>query len=118
MKEIKTTSHKDEPLRRWFSDDYFDLIVWFSVTGDITGFQLCYDKNGQERTLTWTDSSGFRHDQVDSGEESPTKNQAPVLMPVGNFPRASIVDQFTTRSAAIDQQISTFVSRMLQVYRD
>ena len=30
--------------RRWLSDDYFDLIVWYTSTNTVHGFQLCYDK--------------------------------------------------------------------------
>jgi hypothetical protein len=30
--------------RRWLSDDYFDLIVWYTSDDTVHGFQLCYDK--------------------------------------------------------------------------
>ncbi len=30
---------KHDPKRRWFSDDYFDLIVWIGKRGEIIGFQ-------------------------------------------------------------------------------
>jgi hypothetical protein len=31
--------------RRWFTDSYFDLIVWYQgASSSIAGFQLCYDK--------------------------------------------------------------------------
>ena len=38
--------------RKWFSDDYFDLIVWIDLNGAVSGFQLRYDKYKKERTLT------------------------------------------------------------------
>ncbi len=31
---------ENEGFRRWFTDDFFDLIVWYE-NKEITGFQLC-----------------------------------------------------------------------------
>ena len=50
---------KNEPRRRWFSDDYFDLIVWLGNGHEIIGFQLCYDKFGIERALSWKKGEGY-----------------------------------------------------------
>jgi hypothetical protein len=58
----------EAPRRRWFADDYFDLIVWVGNRGECIGFQLCYDKSGDEHALTWHKKTGFRHHRVDSGE--------------------------------------------------
>lgn len=63
--------------RRWFNDDDFDLIVRHNG-GTITGFQLCYDRNGNEHALTWMEGKGAGHHRIDSGENSPLKNRAPV----------------------------------------
>ena len=42
----------EEGHRRWFTDSYFDLIVWYERDGaTLAGFQLCYDKEGEERAL-------------------------------------------------------------------
>jgi hypothetical protein len=54
--------------RRWIADEYFDLIVWYEDDQTIHGFQLCYDKPGRERALTWTRAGGFQHTAIDSGE--------------------------------------------------
>ena len=41
LRELKQVrQHKDEPRRRWFNDDYFDLIVWFSEKDSISGGNL------------------------------------------------------------------------------
>src|SRR6266496_2922148 len=77
---------EDEVPRRWFSDDYFDLIIWTLPNGSVSGFQLCYDKTGTERALTWSPRSGFQHERVDTGEADPTKNRTPVLVPDGLCP--------------------------------
>ena len=53
--EIKNVKqHKNEGLRRWFTDKDFDLIIWYDYNNkNIDGFQLCYDKSNYERVLTW-----------------------------------------------------------------
>ena len=35
-----------ESKRRWFSDRYFDLIVWFGEQDEIVGFQLNVSSDG------------------------------------------------------------------------
>lgn len=37
----------NDGFRRWFTDEDFDLIVWYE-DDKITGFQLCYDKKEME----------------------------------------------------------------------
>ena len=69
LREIKKISQmSDEPRRRWFSDEYFDLIAWYSPDDEIIGFQLCYDKDNNERTLNWMNPSTWTHYRVDDGE--------------------------------------------------
>ncbi len=102
--------------RRWFTDDYFDLIVWTDPDSGISGFQLCYDIRNAERALTWTPTKGFSHERVDQGDENPTKNRTPVLVPDGMFSAREILAQFLARSAGIDQRISSFVADTLRKY--
>ncbi len=58
----------DEPpaRRRWFHDDYFDLFVWQTLSGEVTHFQLCYGIDSSERALVWYRQSGFFHDGLAS----------------------------------------------------
>ena len=107
--EVSQANRSNELRRRWFSDDYFDLIVWLHPDSRVSGFQLCYDIGEQERALTWTPTLGFRHDQVDGGEPVPTKNLSPILIPDGAFPAAAVLDLFVARSQEIDSGIRTFI---------
>jgi len=69
MKEIEDTRQiPGEGVRRWFIDDYFDLIVWCTDEGIIEGFQLCYDKGKNERAVTWRRTGSYIHEAVDDGE--------------------------------------------------
>jgi len=54
----------DEPpaKRRWFHDDYFDLFVWQTASGELTRFQLCYGIHSSERAIVWQRQGGFFHD--------------------------------------------------------
>ncbi len=115
LKEISPAVQKDRG-RRWFTDDYFDLIVWLGPHAAISGFQLCYDIRDAERALTWTTGKGFSHERVDAGEENPTKNKTPVLVPDGLFRSREILAHFLERSADIDPRIRSFVSDKLRDY--
>ncbi|PYN13023.1 MAG: hypothetical protein DME05_19975 [Candidatus Rokuibacteriota bacterium] len=91
------------------SDDYFDLIVWYEPNGRLLGFQLCYDKPRRERALTWTLIGGFVHSRIDSGEQKPTADRTPILMPDGSFPAEIVRREFLVRAAALPDEIGGLV---------
>lgn len=55
--------------RRWFSDDYFDLITWQDGEKNIVRFELCYGKYKDEQALVWNKEKGYQHLKVDDGED-------------------------------------------------
>jgi hypothetical protein len=95
--------------RRWISDDYFDLIVWYTRKDAIYGFQLCYDKPRWERALTWLSTRGFSHSAVESGEEEAESNRTPMLVPDGSFPAAKVKREFRRRARALPQELRELV---------
>ncbi|MEY2536274.1 MAG: hypothetical protein QOG67_14 [Verrucomicrobiota bacterium] len=101
--------------RKWLSDDYFDLIVWYTSSGAIHGFQLCYDKPQWERALTWISTGGFSHMQVDGGE-SGWGNQTPILVPDGSFPADMVVEEFRRRGAALPTELRDLVLHKIDEY--
>jgi len=117
LKESPTAQPKGEPGKRWFADDYFDVIFWLDCDSVISGFQFCYDKQRNERALTWLADKGFRHDFIDNGEASPVKSRSPILMGNGDFPAAKVLDQFIVRSENIDQTLRSFVVDQLKKYQ-
>lgn len=116
LKEYPASQHTGDPPRRWFLDDYFDLIVRLDDAATPYGFQLCYDRAGEERSLTWTRSGGYRHDVVDTGETMPTKNNAPMLIADGPFPAAAVVERFRAASASLDEPLRAFILDKLRHY--
>lgn len=95
--------------RRWLADDYFDLIVWYGSGGEIAGIQLCYDKRGRERALTWSPQLGFVHSSIDSGESTPLANRTPVLATNAPFPLEEIRREFVERSRLLPAELRDFV---------
>ncbi|MBN1385142.1 MAG: hypothetical protein JW983_09705 [Elusimicrobia bacterium] len=117
MKLQKNTKQiKGEPFRRWYSDDYFDLFVWFNDNDKIINFQLCYDKQGDEHSLTYTDKDGLVHEKIDSGEEDPRRNKSPVVSQDGLCPFNKITDEFIKRSRGLDKDIIEFVMGAIKVH--
>jgi hypothetical protein len=112
LRELTSDTHPDKDVRRWFSDGAMDLIVW-TETGKIKYFQLCYDKRGTERAVTWFRGRGFIHERIDDGEKDPEKNQTPILVPDVICPVANVTDSFLKRSAGIDEAVRSFVLKNL-----
>lgn len=112
LKEYVTEQVAGEPRRRWFSDPYFDLFVWTDA-GGVCSFQLCYDKSGRERALTWSREGGFRHDAVDDGESCGTRNRSPVLAADGPFRCREVLERFEAASEAVEEGIRSAVIERL-----
>lgn len=118
MREVrKVRQVEGEPRRRWFTDEFFDLIVWFSPSGEIVGFQLSYDKFRQERALTWRPGEGFGHDGVDDGEDRPGKLKAtPILVADGAFDATGIAERFSRESGDLPVEVVAFILAKLRDY--
>lgn len=99
-----------EPERRWFYDDFFDLILWLDDGGKLLGFQLCYDKQREQHALTWHADSGYFHYRVDDGESRPGKFKAsPVLLPDGRFYKKDVAILFLRASRYLERWITEMV---------
>ncbi|OHD60963.1 MAG: hypothetical protein A2014_03075 [Spirochaetes bacterium GWF1_49_6] len=119
MKEMKHVRQiPGEGHRRWFTDEYFDLYVWYDKEhdNDPVGFQLCYGKIETDHALTWKLKSGFSHDGVDTGENSAAANRSPVLVADGLFPKTATLREFDERSHDIDKHVKKFVHKKLSDY--
>jgi hypothetical protein len=103
-----------EPFRRWFSNTNLNLIVWYDAHKSITGFQLCYRHEGEEKALTWTSGQGFSHESIDDGETRPARHKmTPILVPDGIFDKKAITPIFESASQVLDADIRTFVCKKL-----
>ncbi len=109
--------NRGEPLRRWFDNNYFDLLIWENSSGEIVGFQLCYDKYYNQHALTWKRQTGYSHNKVDDGEGRPGKYKASPLLGLDDFfDYEKIADKFKKYSKNIDVNVSTFVYNKIIEY--
>jgi hypothetical protein len=117
LSEIRNARQVDgEGRRRWFTDDDFDLIVWYADCGDLVGFQLCYDKEDSERAFTWTREHGYQHNRVDPGEVAGRSKMTPLIIADGAFDAGPVVTTFRRQCGGLEPALSSFVIEKLQGY--
>jgi hypothetical protein len=118
MYEIFNVRQVDgEPRRRWFVDDFFDLIVWFDENDEITGFQLCYNKLKDQHALTWHKKIGYQHNLVDEGESRPGKHKAcPILLQNGLFLKNEIALRFKKAGRNLEEKVAALVYDKINKY--
>ena len=115
----KARQIENEGFRRWFTDDFFDLIVWYDERREIGGFQLCYDKQQNERAVTWRRDGGFSHHRVDDGETTrglAGHPMSPILLDDGEFDKHPIAERFRSASANIEPSLAGFVYKRMLGY--
>jgi hypothetical protein len=115
LREVVVRQPRRERNRRWFSDEDFDLIVWFDGRGAIARFELCYDRSDVERALTWSPTRGYRHWRVDTGDASGLDYaMTPILEPDDtDFPKDRIIAAFVEAADALEPPIRSFVVQRL-----
>ncbi|MBT3275974.1 MAG: hypothetical protein HN368_22690 [Spirochaetales bacterium] len=117
MYEIKYVQQRQgERLRRWFTDDYWDLFIWIEETGEISEFQLCYGKPNEERALDWNRNRGYRHSKVSessSGRIGPSM-ETPILVQDGLFSKETTTERFLNDSTGIDPKVRDFVHQKIR----
>lgn len=108
--------HPNEQKKRWFSDVFFDLIVWYGKQNEIDGFELCYGKPYKERVLVWKSPELFQHMKVDDGEQKPFRHKmTPIYVPDGEFRKSEVLDRFLTASEDLEKSIRQLVTDKLSV---
>jgi hypothetical protein len=116
LTELHSKQDEKDVIKRWFQDEYFDLFTWQDYNGTITGFQLCYERLGDERVLSWDWQRGFGHHRVDDGEASPHKNMSPIFVRNGGFSYQEVMPKFVKSSDKISQAISLFIIEKIKEY--
>jgi hypothetical protein len=110
----------DEGFRRWFLNDYFDLILWYeSRAGEMTGFQLCYDRHRDERAFTWERGKQSSH-FVSSGSDErgrPWIATAVLHGDAGPVP-AEVVERLERESGELDPEILAVILDRIGTYND
>ena len=117
LQESYVSQKEENSFRRWFQDEYFDLIVWYDPAKTlILGFQLCYDKNRNEHAFTWHKDSGSNHNRIDTSRTPGSHPASPILVDDGVFPFNSIMSRFVASSGDLDPVIRNLVIEKLTDY--
>ena len=116
--ECKNVSQEQIGFRRYFMDTFFDLFVWYDrADGEITGFELCYDKQNNERSIIWDRAAGYTHSGVDSGEEAPGRyKQSPLLVADGVLDNRSLAKRFKENELQMDRTVFETVYQKIVQY--
>ena len=118
LSEIKNVRQiPGDPPRRWFADEYFDLIVWFDADGSIWGFQLCYDRESRPRALTWSKSEGCVHSGIDDGDcSNGTHKSAPILVRDGMFDNKAVGEKLAAASGDLPPDILLLLTEKINTF--
>jgi hypothetical protein len=113
---IDLKQHENEGFRRWFASNYFDIIFWFSDENQthIDGVQICYDKEGNERALTYRSSGSLDHMKIDSGETEPGYKGTPILVQDGLPDMLILKHRFIEQADNLDDRLSAYVIDVLE----
>jgi hypothetical protein len=114
--------------RRLYYNDDFDLYVWYNRKANVkrnrgaqrsklVGFQLCYDKGGDERALTWRINEGLTHKKVEEDRDGgKLARGVSILVADGEFDFKTIARKFRIASSNIDPTVSKLIRRVLCIY--
>ncbi len=110
LREILAVRQDDPALRRrWYQDDFFELYTWQTRDGRLTGFQLCYDRQGRERAITWQRAHGFSHNRIDEGRRGGRIKGSPLLTGGGHFPHRFVRRRFAEHATTLEAATRIFI---------
>jgi hypothetical protein len=116
LKEFTKLRQDKKSYRRLFSDDQYDLYVWYPTRDmvRIVGFQLVYKSGMDEKALTWTETGGFLHTKVDDGDKK--TNQSPILVADGLFEYSTVYPGLAARIEGVESAVRDFVMEKIGSY--
>lgn len=115
LKEIERVRQiPGSEFRRWFASKSLELVVWYSSDDTIYGFQLCYQVDLIEKSLTWRKDTGYSHNRIDDGEHSTGKpKKTPMLVRDGVCDLGRLLALFLQASGNLPQEIANLVKERI-----
>ena len=114
LRELRNVRQEPgDSFRRWFTDENLEIVVWYAPDNSIFGFQICYDLRSQPRALTWTLKRGFSHAAIDEGDDKPTSNRTPMLVPNSHYDAAKLRESFLASSGSLPAKEKAFIEGKL-----
>lgn len=116
LKEFKNVRQVENIDRKLYTDNYFDLYLWYKKDSDeFIGFQLIYCAGYNKMALTAEVGSVPFVNRVDSGDGE-LYNPTDLLDGSGSFPKDELYREFYKRSSGIDKEISRVVLNVIDNY--
>ena len=103
--------------KRWFSCVNMDLFVWYHDSAPVK-FQLSYNKQNDERAISWDFHHGFQHYRIDTGENYPRQyKRSPIMIDIRNRQNLTeLARNFLAASENIDIAVADFIYARLMAY--
>lgn len=108
--------YEPEQHRRWFQNAFFDLYVWSDPAGELLGFQLCYDKPGEQRALRYSRKLGYQHEGVDQPEDKPGRSMSAIFVANGTLDTVELGARFAQDAGDLPAAIRAFIVSHLDKY--
>lgn len=118
LKEATNVTQIDgDPRRRWFWNNYLDLVVWFDDMDEIIGFQLYYDRHGDQAGLTWKEPSGYSQDNFEVREDPAGTYKPEAVIGFESMVRKEkIAEVFRKESLTVDKRIVDFIQKKIMSF--
>lgn len=118
LKEFKKFRQVEEITRRLFTDEYFDLYLWYKKNSDyFIGFQLVFSVNNIQMALT-AEVGKYPHiRKVDSGDDQ-FYDPTDLLDGTGYFPQDEVYKMFEKHSKNLDEELRVNILKVISTYND
>ena len=118
--EFPNLSQSGEGYRRLFTDEFFDLYIWYDrKDGEPTGFQLNYSVRDDPHSLTCSMGGSCTHARIDEGEDAPGHFKGtPILVSDGVFEKDPVLERFRAASLKLDTKMRSVIIEAIKNYPD
>ncbi|HCM24972.1 MAG TPA: hypothetical protein DIC34_00220 [Treponema sp.] len=118
LAEFPNLSQSGDGYRRLFTDDYFDLYIWYDgKDGEPTGFQLNYSVRDDPHSLTCSIGGSCTHTKIDEGEDAPGRFKgSPILVSDGAFEKDTVLERFRSASRTLDAGMRNIIIKAIGDY--
>lgn len=116
FKEFIKVRQDHHGFRRLFTAPGCDLYMWYNSQADktLTGFQLVYNLDEDQKALTWTADAGFNHLGVDLDRRN-RYPQTPILVEDGLFEYGTIEQQLKlSYTEASDDDLKFAIEKIIR----
>lgn len=119
LREIYSSRQNNHrKLKRWFTDSNMDLFIWFKNQVPVC-FQLSYNKQQQEHSVSWHIDAGFSHNLVKANNRQSRCRTLFIHSPEREFDVATTAHDFLLAcEESIENSLADFIfARLLKFPR-